>query len=132
MNHWKQVLLPLFFWLTGGMVDYLILPPISAQTLEPAVTVPPAAEQARPGLQPGLTIRPMAGASSMPTPTVFTNVTTTITGLLARATVSRTFHNPGSDRAEGIYVFPLQEYAAVYWHMRISERVRAGIIPERD
>jgi Ca-activated chloride channel homolog len=132
MNHWKHLLLPLAFWITGGLVDCLILPPVSAQSPEPAVTIPTAAEKARPEIQPGLTIRPMSGGPSLPAPTVSTHISTTISGLIARTTVSQTFHNPSSDWAEGVYIFPLPEHAAVdHLRMRIGERVIEGIIQER-
>jgi sortase A len=48
MNYWKQILLPLAFWLTGSVVDCLGLPPVSAQPPEPDVTAP--SQQAGPGL----------------------------------------------------------------------------------
>ncbi len=132
MNQWKHLLLPLAFWITGGLVDCLVLPPVSAQTPEPVVTSPTETEKARPEVQPGLTIRPMSGGPSLPAPTVSTNVTTTISGLIVRTTVSQTFQNPSSDWAEGIYVFPLPEHAAVdHLRMRIGERVIEGIIQER-
>jgi len=132
MNHWKHLLLPLAFWITGGLVDCLVLPPVSAQIPEPTVTTPTAPEKARPEIQPGLTIRPMSGGPSLSAPTVSTNVTTTISGLIVRTTVSQTFHNPSPDWAEGIYVFPLPEHAAVdHLRMRIGERVIEGIIQER-
>jgi Ca-activated chloride channel family protein len=132
MNQWKHLLLPLMFWITGGLVDCLVLPPVSAQTPEPDVAAPTATEKARPDIPPGLTIRPMSGGPSFPAPTVSTNVTTTISGLIARTTVSQTFHNPSSAWAEGIYVFPLPEQAAVdHLRMRIGERVIEGIIQER-
>lgn len=130
MNHWKHLLLPLAFWITGSLVDCLGLPPVSAQPLEPEVTAP--SQEARPGTQPGLMLRPMSGGPSLPAPTVSTNVTTTISGLIVRTTVSQTFHNPSSEWAEGIYVFPLPEQAAVdHLRMRIGERVIEGIIQER-
>ena len=130
MNYWKQLLLPLAFWLTGSVVDCLGLPPVSAQPLEPEVTAP--SQKTGPDIQPGLTIRPMSGAPILPAPTVSTNVTTTISGLIVRTTVSQTFHNPSSEWAEGIYVFPLPEQAAVdHLRMRIGERVIEGIIQER-
>ncbi|MDH4192741.1 MAG: marine proteobacterial sortase target protein [Nitrospirota bacterium] len=130
MNHWKHLLLPLAFWITGSLVDCLGLPPVSAHTADPEVTAP--SQQVRPEIQPGLMIRPMSGGTNLPAPTVSTNVTTTISGLIVRTTVSQTFHNPSSEWAEGIYVFPLPEHAAVdHLRMRIGERVIEGIIQER-
>ena len=130
MNYWKHLLLPLFFWVTGGLVDCLSLPPVSAQQPEPEITAP--SQPVRPDTQPGLTLRPMSGGPQFPAPTVSTNVTTTISGLIVRTTLSQTFHNPSSEWAEGIYVFPLPEHAAVdHLRMRIGERVIEGIIQER-
>jgi Ca-activated chloride channel family protein len=74
----------------------------------------------------------MSGEPSLSAPTVSTHISTTISGLIARTTVSQTFQNPSSDWAEGIYVFPLPEHAAVdHLRMRIGERVIEGIIQER-
>ena len=130
MNYWKHLLLPLAFWLTGSGVDCLGLPPVSAQPLEPVVPAP--SHKAGPDIQPGLTIRPMSGGPSLPAPTISTNVTTTISGLILRTTVSQTFYNPSSEWAEGIYVFPLPDQAAVdHLRMRIGQRVIEGIIQER-
>ncbi|WP_447965145.1 marine proteobacterial sortase target protein [Nitrospira sp. Ecomares 2.1] len=130
MNYWKQLLLPLAFWLTGSVVDCLGLPPVFAQPLESQVTAP--AHKAGPDLQPGLMIRPMSGETTLPAPTVSTHVTTTISGLIVRTTVSQTFHNPSAEWAEGIYVFPLPEQAAVdHLRMRIGDRMIEGIIQER-
>lgn len=130
MNYWKQLLLPLAFWLTGSVVDCLGLSPVSAQPLEPEIAAP--SHKTGPDIHPGLTIRPMSGGPILPAPTVSTNVTTTISGLIVRTTVSQTFHNPSAEWAEGIYIFPLPEQAAVdHLRMRIGERVIEGIIQER-
>lgn len=111
MNYWKQLLLPLAFWLTGSVVDCIGLSPVSAHPLEPEVTSP--SQRAGMDIQPGLTIRPMSGGPILPAPTVSIHVTTTISGLIVRTTVSQTFHNPSAEWAEGIYVFPLPGQAAV-------------------
>ncbi|WNM63790.1 marine proteobacterial sortase target protein [Candidatus Nitrospira neomarina] len=130
MNYWKQILLPLAFWLTGSVVDCLSLPPVSAQPPEPDVTTP--SQQAGPDIPHGLSIRPMSGGPFLPAPTVSTHVTTTISALIVRTNVSQTFYNPSSEWAEGIYVFPLPDQAAVdHLRMRIGERVIEGIIQER-
>ncbi|MBW2666068.1 MAG: marine proteobacterial sortase target protein, partial [Deltaproteobacteria bacterium] len=56
-----------------------------------------------------------------------------ISGPLARSRVSQRFHNPGDTWAEGIYVFPLPDDAAVD-HMRIRTRTRVleGQIQEKE
>jgi Ca-activated chloride channel family protein len=66
-------------------------------------------------------------------PTLHTYVDMTVTGMLARVRVRQRFHNPGARWAEGIYVFPLPEHAAVdHLRMCIGERVIEGQIEERQ
>ena len=65
-------------------------------------------------------------------PSLHTNVHISITGLIARTTVRQEFRNPGTDWAEGIYVFPLPETAAVdHLRMHIGERIIEGMIQKR-
>ncbi|MCE9535624.1 MAG: marine proteobacterial sortase target protein, partial [Nitrospirae bacterium] len=67
-----------------------------------------------------------------PAPTLKTDVQITVTGVIARAVVSQEFTNPGKDWAEGIYVFPLPETAAVdHLRMKVGERIIEGQIKER-
>ena len=68
----------------------------------------------------------------LPAPTLRTAVEISVTGLIARATVKQQFNNPGSEWAEGVYVFPLPETAAVdHLRMIIGERIIEGRIQER-
>lgn len=71
----------------------------------------------------------------LPAPTLKTDVRISVTGLIARATVSQEFLNPGLEKdawAEGIYVFPLPETAAVdHLRMKIGERTIEGQIKEK-
>ena len=71
----------------------------------------------------------------LPAPTLKTDVRISVTGLIARATVSQEFLNPSLDPdawAEGIYVFPLPETAAVdHLRMKIGERIIEGQIKEK-
>ncbi|GJL63084.1 MAG: marine proteobacterial sortase target protein [Nitrospirales bacterium] len=70
--------------------------------------------------------------SYTPAPTLETKAHMIVTGFIARTTVRQKFRNPGSDWAEGIYVFPLPETAAVdHLRMHIGERVIEGHIQER-
>ena len=65
-------------------------------------------------------------------PTLKTDVRMTISGLIVRATVRQQFKNDSAEWAEGIYVFPLPEHAAVdHLSMHIGERVIEGLIKER-
>ena len=70
-----------------------------------------------------------------PAPMLKTDVHISVTGIIARATVSQEFMNPSREKddwAEGIYVFPLPETAAVdHLRMKIGERIIEGQIKER-
>ena len=68
----------------------------------------------------------------IPAPTLKTDVQITVTGLIARTTVKQEFTNQGKNWAEGIYVFPLPETAAVdHLRMIVGERIIEGQIKER-
>ncbi len=71
----------------------------------------------------------------LPAPTLKTDVRISVTGLIARATVSQEFLNPSLEKdawAEGIYVFPLPDTAAVdHLRMKIGERIIEGQIKEK-
>ena len=79
-----------------------------------------------------LFLRGEGNAESVKAPTLKTDVNVHVTGLIARVAVHQEFTNPGTTWAEGIYVFPLPETAAVdHLRMRIGERVIEGLIKER-
>ena len=66
-------------------------------------------------------------------PLLGTDVDISVSGLVARTTVSQVFQNPGDGWVEGIYVFPLPENAAVdRLVMRVGDRVIEGRIRERE
>jgi len=68
----------------------------------------------------------------VPAPVLKTDVHMVVTGIVARASVRQEFINPGSEWAEGIYVFPLPEDAAVdHLRMQIGDRSIEGVIRER-
>ncbi len=86
----------------------------------------------RDATQGTLVYRAHESGSYQPAPTLKTDVTMQVTGLILRATVRQEFRNPGSEWAEGIYVFPLPESAAVdHLRMRIGERMIDGQIKEK-
>jgi Ca-activated chloride channel family protein len=65
-------------------------------------------------------------------PKVETDVAIHVTGIVARTRVAQTFHNPGTEWMEGVYVFPLPENAAVdHLWIRVGERVIEGQIREK-
>src|SRR5438132_9931588 len=62
-----------------------------------------------------------------------TYVLIVVTVIVARASVRQKFSNPSAAWAEGIYVFPLPEDAAVdHLRMQVGDRVIEGIIQERS
>ncbi|HXS50988.1 MAG TPA: marine proteobacterial sortase target protein [Usitatibacter sp.] len=66
-------------------------------------------------------------------PTVETEVAITVSGVAARTRVTQSFHNPGAEFVEGVYVFPLPDKAAVdHLEMQIGNRVIVGEIQEKD
>src|SRR5215813_11274109 len=68
----------------------------------------------------------------VPAPTLKTDVSIVVTGIVVRATVRQEFTNPSQAWAEGIYVFPLPEDAAVdHLRMKVGDRVIEGAIQER-
>jgi Ca-activated chloride channel family protein len=68
----------------------------------------------------------------IPVPTLNTDVQMKLTGPILRATVRQQFTNPSATWAEGIYVFPVPEDAAVdHLRMKVGERIIEGMIQER-
>ncbi|MDH3586643.1 MAG: VIT domain-containing protein, partial [Gammaproteobacteria bacterium] len=62
-----------------------------------------------------------------------TEVTMTISGLVARVSVRQEFRNEGGEWVEGIYVFPLPDEAAVdRMRLHIGERFIEGEIREKE
>lgn len=79
-----------------------------------------------------LFLRADVAAGYAPAPAVETDVVIHVTGIVARTRVVQTFHNPGADRVEGLYVFPLPESAAVdrLW-LRVGSREIEGCVREK-
>jgi Ca-activated chloride channel homolog len=68
----------------------------------------------------------------IPAPVLETDVDIVVTGIVARARVRQEFTNPGAEWAEGIYVFPLPDDAAVdHLRMRVGDQIIEGVIQER-
>jgi len=71
-------------------------------------------------------------STPVPAPTLETEVNIVVTGIIARASVRQSFTNPSQAWAEGIYVFPVPEDAAVdRLRMKIGDRLVEGVIQER-
>jgi len=66
-------------------------------------------------------------------PVQSTEVEIEVRGLVVEAMVRQSFHNPGDEWLEGVYVFPLPQNAAVHaMRLEIGERVIEGQIKERE
>jgi len=73
------------------------------------------------------------GTHSYPAPSLDTRVDVHVSGLVARVAVAQRFRNPGTEWAEGVYVFPLPADAAVdRFALRVGERVIEGEVHERE
>jgi Ca-activated chloride channel homolog len=67
-----------------------------------------------------------------PAPVLKTEVDIRVTGVAVRTVVRQEFANPARDWAEGVYVFPLPEDAAVdHMRMRVGDRSIEGVVQER-
>jgi Ca-activated chloride channel family protein len=79
-----------------------------------------------------LFLKTQSPARFVPAPALDTDVHMDVSGPFVRATVRQTFTNPAAEWAEGVYVFPLPENAAVdHLTMQIGDRIIAGQIKER-
>ncbi len=73
-----------------------------------------------------------AGDEKVVAPLLETKVDIAVSGMVARVDVRQRFHNPGSEFAEGVYVFPLPDDSAVdSLKLRIGQRVIVGEIQEK-
>ena len=127
MNHRKAILLLLVFWLAGSWIGGRALPSVVAQSTQNDI-------QKSAGTQPegGFLLTSLSGKTRVAAPLLNTNVKIMISGRTARTTVTQQFTNPSSEWAEGVYVFPLPEQAAVdHLRMKIGERIIEGQIQER-
>ncbi len=127
MYHRNARFFLLMFWMTNSLIAGLTFSSVLA------LSTPDNIQKSR--LQKpeiGFLLKPASGKTQLAAPLVNTTVTMTISGLIARTTVSQQFTNPSSEWAEGMYVFPLPEQAAVdHLLMRIGERIIEGQIRER-
>jgi len=66
-------------------------------------------------------------------PLLDTSVDVSITGLVARVSLTQRFHNDSTDWVEGLYVFPLPDKAAVNTlNIKIGEREIVGSVQEKQ
>ncbi len=120
-------LLILVCWLMSSWISGLALPSVAAQTTEE-----PIQKSVVKKAEGGVLLKASSGKAPVPAPLLNTTVTMTISGLIARTTVSQEFRNPSDEWAEGVYVFPLPDQAVVdHLRMKIGERMIEGKIQER-
>jgi Ca-activated chloride channel family protein len=92
----------------------------------------PALAQGRRVTEGTLLWRSAQQETAVPAPLLATDVQVRVTGMVVRAIVHQRFTNPSTEWAEGIYVFPLPEEAAVdHLRMQVGGRVVEGVIQER-
>ncbi|MDH3588294.1 MAG: marine proteobacterial sortase target protein [Gammaproteobacteria bacterium] len=71
-------------------------------------------------------------ADKFPAPLLKTEVDIAVSGMIARVDVRQSFHNPGNEHVEGIYVFPLPDDAAVdTLRLHVGDRLIVGEIKEK-
>jgi Ca-activated chloride channel family protein len=105
---------------------FLVLTPAAAD----AIDAPETMEQVGAG---SLLLRTETEADLRHAVAVNTHVSMRVTALINRVHVTQRFANPSDDWAQGVYVFPLPEEAAVdRLRMRVGERLIEGQIQERQ
>ena len=78
-------------------------------------------------------LRVKTGEGVVECPLKHTDVKVSITGFIARVSVTQTFHNPYDENIEAVYVFPLPHTAAVdAMTMRIGDRKIVGVMKRRN
>ena len=77
-------------------------------------------------------LRVKIGDEVVECPLKHTDVKVNISGFIARATVTQTFHNPYDESIEAVYVFPLPHTAAIdAMTMKIGDRNIVGVMKRR-
>ena len=100
-------------------------PPAAASAADPAAVSPRRVTEG--------TLFWKTGQGQVAAPVLATDVEIRVTGMIARARVHQEFTNPAAEWAEGVYVFPLPDDAAVdHLRMRVGDRIIEGMIRERE
>lgn len=124
-SEWRTLVRLVLEGFAAGLVVSLVLALAVFIVTSPAMAATTAAP-------PGALYLKAADGSRTATPLVFTDVTMSVTGMIARVKVTQRFVNPTDDWREGIYVFPLPEKAAVdHLRMKVGEREIEGQVKER-
>ena len=101
MNIRRPRVFLLMFWLTSSWIVGPLLPSVTAESNQESIQ-----ESIVKKTEAGFFLRASAGKASVLVPLLNTKVTMTISGLIARTTVSQQFSNSSDEWAEGVYVFP--------------------------
>jgi Ca-activated chloride channel family protein len=116
-------------WIVGLALG-LLLTAAAVALPAPAEDQEVSPEKARSG---SFLVRRAKGESWAKVPTLATEVSFRVAGVVARASVRQRFRNGTDGWVEGVYVFPLPETAAVdHLLMRVGERTIEGQIRERE
>ena len=127
MNTRRPRLVFFMFWLVSSGIGWLAFSSVAAETTSDSIQESVAKKP-----EGGLLLKTSSSKSPVPAPLLNTRVTMTISGLIVRTTVSQQFSNQSDEWAEGVYVFPLPDQAAVdHLRMKIGERMIEGQIQER-
>ncbi len=132
MQTWRSYLYLIFLLITThGTLESVLLPAFAQAPVQESHPTPPE-ESKSPPRPEGFFLKTASEGKPRPAPLLHTTVNITISGLIARTTVSQKFFNTSDEWAEGIYVFPLPDQAAVdHMRMKIGERIIEGQIQER-
>lgn len=130
MSRHVFALLSSFIALWLGMTALLFSPTFATESQQTDRTIGPSDVT-----QGSFLLKTAQAGRYLPAPTLKTDVRISVTGIIARTILRQEFVNPSrgkDDWAEGIYVFPLPETAAVdHLRMKIGERFLEGQIKER-
>ncbi len=128
-NHqFNTVASPWGFLIALMLMLILLVPQAQGSETTPGMA-PISVDQVQRG---SLILKLASGGVSVDAPMLKTDVKMDVSGMLARVSVHQRFKNISKDWAEGIYVFPLPEDAAVdRMRLRIGERIIEGEIKEK-
>ncbi len=128
-NHQFKTVASPWGFLTALMLMLILLVPQAQGSETTPGMAPISVDQVQRG---SLILKLASGGVSVDAPMLKTDVKMDVSGMLARVSVHQRFKNISKDWAEGIYVFPLPEDAAVdRMRLRIGERIIEGEIKEK-
>ena len=122
---WKQKKLPMCGFIT--VLSLIIVSMLGSTASAETPLIEPIEQDVTQGA-----LRVKIGDEVVECPLKHTDVKVNISGFIARATVTQTFHNPYNENIEAVYVFPIPHTAAVdTMTMKIGERTIVGVMKRR-